>query len=82
VYQLAHNDNVVAMVATAAPPAEADLKTLEQSVLQGRLAGSRQVGFRDQSDSKQPEDQLWTWLIVACVLGLAGEIVVLRWFRS
>jgi hypothetical protein len=82
VYQLAHEDDVVAMVATAAPPAEADLKTLEQSVLQGRLAGSREVGFRDQSDSNQPEDQMWTWLIVACVLGLAGEIVVLRWFHS
>ncbi|HEX2475408.1 MAG TPA: hypothetical protein VHK01_11710, partial [Lacipirellulaceae bacterium] len=68
--------------ATAAPPAEADLKTLEQTVLQGRLAGSRAVGFRDQSDSNQPEDQMWTWLIVACVLGLAGEIVVLRWFHS
>jgi hypothetical protein len=51
-------------------------------VLQGRLAGSRDVGFRDQSDSNQPEDQMWTWLIVACVLGLAGEIVVLRWFHS
>jgi Aerotolerance regulator N-terminal/von Willebrand factor type A domain len=82
VYQLAHGDSVVAMVATAAPPSEADLKSLEQSVLQGRLAGSRQVGFRDQTDSNQPEDQLWTWLIVACVLGLASEIVVLRWFHS
>ncbi|HEY3395713.1 MAG TPA: hypothetical protein VGK58_23630, partial [Lacipirellulaceae bacterium] len=82
VYQLAQDERVVAMVATTAPPTEADLKTLEQSVLQGRLAGSREVGFRDQADSNQPEDQMWTWLIVACVLGLAGEIVVLRWFHS
>jgi hypothetical protein len=82
VYQLAHDERVAAMVATAAPPAEADLKTLEQSVLQGRLAGSRDVGFRDQTDSQQPDDRMWTWLIVACVLGLASEIVVLRWFHS
>lgn len=82
VYQLAHDDKVVAMVATAAPPTEADLKTLEQSVLEGRLSGSREVGFRDQTDSNKPDDQMWTWLIVACVLGLAGEIVVLRWFHS
>jgi hypothetical protein len=51
-------------------------------VLQGRLAGSREVGFRDQTDSAQQEDQLWNWLIVACVLGLAGEMLVLRSFRS
>jgi hypothetical protein len=82
VYQLVHDDKVVAMVATAAPPAEADLKTLEQSVLQGRLAGAREVGFRDQTDSNRPDDRIWTWLIVACVLGLASEIVVLRWFHS
>jgi hypothetical protein len=83
VYQLSQNDKVVAMAATAAPPAEANLKTLEQSVLQGRLAGSREVGFRDQSDGGgSKRDYVWNWLIVGCVLGLASEIVVLRSFRS
>jgi hypothetical protein len=82
IYQLGEKDRIVAMAATAAPPSESNLNTLDQSVLQGRLAGSREVGFRDQTDSAQQEDQLWNWLIVACVLGLAGEMLVLRSFRS
>jgi hypothetical protein len=82
VYQLSHNDRVISMVATAAPPAEANLRSLERTVLQGRLAGSREVGFRNQSDGGRAEDHLWNWLIVACVVGLAGEILVLRSFRS
>ncbi len=82
VYQLSQGDSVVAMAATAAPAAEADLKTLDRSVVQGRLAGLRKVGFHDLSDGRHAEDHLWTWLIVGCVLGLASEIVVLRSFRS
>jgi hypothetical protein len=82
VYQLAHDDQVVAMTATAAPAAEANLNALDQTVLQGRLAGAREVGFRDQSDGGPSDDHLWNWLIVGCVLGLASEIVVLRSFRT
>ncbi len=82
IYQLSHGDQVVAMAATAAPAAEANLKTLDRSVVQGRLAGSRIVGFRDQSSGRHREDHLWNWLIVACVLSLAGEILVLRSFRA
>jgi len=82
VYQLSHGDRIVSMAATAAPAAEANLKTLDRSVVQNRLAGTRSVGFRDQTSSRHTEDHLWNWLIVACVLGLAGEIVVLRSFRS
>ena len=82
IYQLSQDDRVVAMAATAAPSAESNLNTLDQSVLQGRLAGSREVGFRDQSDGGRAEDHLWNWLIVGCVIGLASEMVVLRSFRS
>jgi len=70
------------MTATAAPPTESNLNTLDQTVLQGRLAGSREVGFRGQAEGAQHEDQLWNWLIVGCVLGLASEMLVLRSFRS
>jgi hypothetical protein len=82
IYQLSEKDRVVAMTATAAPPAESNLNTLDASVLQGRLAGSREVGFRSLADGTQHEDQLWNWLIVGCVLGLASEMLVLRSFRS
>jgi hypothetical protein len=82
IYQLGEKDKVVAMTATAAPPSESNLNTLDQSVLQGRLAGSREVGYRSQADGAQQDDQLWNWLIAACVLGLAGEMLILRSFRS
>jgi hypothetical protein len=82
VYQLSHDERIVAMAAMAAPPAEANLRTLDQEVLQGRLAGTREVGFRDQSDSRRDQDYLWNWLIVGCVLGLASEVLVLRLFQS
>jgi hypothetical protein len=82
IYQLSKADRVVAMTATAAPPTESNLNTLDQTVLQGRLAGSREVGFRSLADGTQHEDQLWNWLIVGCVLGLASEMLVLRSFRS
>jgi hypothetical protein len=82
VYQLFEGDKVAAMVATAAPPVEADLATLDRATLQGRLAGSRPVGFRRAADDEAPEDQLWNWLIVGCILGLASEMLALRWFRA
>jgi len=53
----------------------------DQSVLQGRLAGSREVGFRGQANAAQHEDQLWNWPVVGCLPGLASEILVLPSFR-
>lgn len=82
VYQLTHEGEPVAMVAAATPPAEADLRSLDESVIHSRLAGSRKVGYRDQADDQQADDNLWNWLIVGCVLGMAAEICALRWFRS
>jgi hypothetical protein len=82
IYQLGEKNRVVAMTATAAPASESNLNSLDQTVLQGRLAGSRTVGFREHTNSGGRDDQLWNWLIVGCVLVLASEVLVLRSFRS
>lgn len=81
-YQLRYLRETVMATAVAAPAIESDPKTLAPEVLKGRLAGSRQIGVRDASSPDQRSDQWWNWLIVACLLGLASEIVLLRWFKA
>lgn len=81
-YQLTSDGQPVVVIATATPPAEADLRTLDRTVIGDRLAGSRKIGYRDRTDEDQSDDNLWNWLIVGCVLAMAGEICALRRFRS
>ena len=82
IYQLLNKREPAIATAISAPAAESDPKTLSADVLQGRLAGTRTVSFRDGETSDQKSDQWWNWLIVACILGLASEIVTLRWFSA
>lgn len=81
VYELHERDQTVFAVATAAPALESDLQALEADVLQQRMAGGRSVAYSDAKSEESADDSLWNWLIVACVLGLIGEIAALRWFR-
>ena len=82
VYQLLNKREPAIATAIAAPAAESDPKTLSADVLQGRLAGNRVVTFRDAKSADQKSDQWWNWLIIACILGLASEIITLRWFSA
>lgn len=82
IYELLNKRETAFATAISAPAVESDLKTLSAEVLQGRLAGSRTVAFRDAKSADQKSDQWWNWLIVACILGLASEIVTLRWFSA
>ncbi len=82
IYELHNKRETAFAAAISAPAVESDLKTLSAEVLQGRLAGSRTVAFRDAKSADQKSDQWWNWLIVACILGLASEIVTLRWFSA
>jgi hypothetical protein len=81
-FQIKNTKEIVSAVAIAAPSMESDPKCLVAEVLQGRLAGTRSIGFRDAASTGEKSDQWWNWLIVACVLGLASEIFMLRWFSS
>jgi len=82
VYQLLNKREPAIATAISAPAAESDPKTLSADVLQGRLAGNRTVTFRDARSADQKSDQWWNWLIIACILGLASEIITLRWFSA
>ena len=76
-------NQVVAMAATAAPALEANLKTLDRSVVQGRLAGSRNVGFRDQSSGQPGSFFLSLHLgVVSKVKQLFSECWVLQFCGS
>ncbi len=82
IYELLNKRETAFATAISAPAVESDLKTLSAEILQGRLAGSRTVAFRNAKSADQKSDQWWNWLIVACILGLASEIVTLRWFSA
>ena len=82
IYQLLNKRDIAMAAAISAPAAESDPKTLSEELLKGRLAGSRNVGFRDAKSADEKSDQWWNWLIIACVLGLASEIITLRWFSA
>ena len=82
VYQLLNKREPAIATAISAPAAESDPKTLSADVLQGRLAANHTVTFRDAKSADQNSDQWWNWLIVACILGLASEIITLRWFSA
>ena len=82
VYELRNAEQTIAAVATCAPAIESDLATLEKSTLQGRISGTRRIGFRTADDEDDNDDSLWNWLIVACILGMLSELSALRWYRS
>lgn len=81
IYGLREGDNIAMAVATAAPAVESDLQMLAPSLLTDRMADGRHVGYSDPTDDESDRDDLWNWLIAACLLGLVGEIVALRLFR-
>lgn len=82
IYEVDHEGQCVGMVASAAPAIEVDLTTLDKKIITGRLAGSRAVGFRTTEDQDVSNDDLWSWLIVGCVMGLISEVLALGWFRN
>ncbi|MGQ0635963.1 MAG: BatA domain-containing protein [Planctomycetaceae bacterium] len=79
VYRVRHGDEVVFALAAAIPAAESDLRTLSGRVFQERLAGGRHVVFQSATGSPEDErDTSWTWLAIACVTCVLGEVVALR----
>jgi hypothetical protein len=82
VYQVVREDRTLFAVAAAVPPEESDLRPLDPSVFQGRLAGGRTVHFRAASGDEDGQDSLWIWLAVGCIACLLGELAALRMFRT
>lgn len=79
VYRVERNGNAVFAMAAAISAEESDLQSLPESVFTDRLAKGRDVRYRSATIGEQKErDTIWTWLGVACVLCVVGEVVVLR----
>ncbi len=81
VYALEQDSKPVVVVATAAPAIESDLSSLDQKVITERVSGEREVGYVSASSAENTGDDLWNWLIVACLCGLMGEVLTLRLSR-
>lgn len=83
VYQVQRGNETVFATATSIPPEESDPRSLSAEVFGDRLAGRRDVRFRTVVGASQnKQDTLWTWLAVACITCVMGEIVTLRMFRT
>ncbi len=75
-------DETVYAVAVAAPAEESDLRSLSPEVLSERLAGGRRLHYHAAVGGHEPRDDAWSWILVACVACLLGEILVLKAFRT
>ncbi len=83
VYEVKRGEKTVYAMATAIHPDESDLRTLGADVFQGRLSGTRKVSFRaNAAIAGEEQDTLWTYLAVACMVCLLGEVLVLKIFRT
>jgi hypothetical protein len=70
-------------IASAAPPEESDLRSIQGSVLTKRLARGRAADFRSTADLLQNErDDVWTYALVAAVGCILAEWVILLVMRT
>jgi hypothetical protein len=60
---------------------EADLNSLDKSVLTERISGTRTIGYASVDADDRESNDIWKWLVVGCLVGLIGEIVALRMNR-
>jgi hypothetical protein len=82
-YRVLHKNTPVYAVATAIPAEESDLRSIPAKVFEERLAGGRDVHFRSLSGLGADErDTVWSWLAVACVVCLVGELAALKGFKT
>lgn len=82
VYEVKRGRETVFALAAAVPPEESDLATLPPDVVTGRLAGGRDVQYRSALHDDRPRDDLWAWLLVACVGCVIAEVVGLKAFKT
>ncbi len=82
IYRVQRSDETVMAVACGVSGDESDLRVLDASVFQERLAGGRSLGFRTAADTDSGEsDQSWWWFAAACTACMLAEMAVLRMTR-
>lgn len=82
VYQVRQNQSTVFALPVSIAAEESELESLSADVLSKRLAAENTVYFRQASESEQPRDPWWTWLMVASVVCLLCELGTLLVFRK
>ncbi len=74
-------DRAVFSLALKSPPEEADLRALDEEVLTKRLAGGRDVRFRQSAQPISTRDDAWIWFAAGCVVAMVAEVLALKVFR-
>lgn len=82
VYQVLRDAKPVLAVATAVPAEESNLRPLPASSLADRTFGGRTVHYRAATLQARDQDDLWTWIAVACMAFMLVELIALRMFRT
>ncbi|MCH7989861.1 MAG: hypothetical protein IID46_12030 [Planctomycetes bacterium] len=83
IYQVKRREKTEYALAVAVPAEESDLRPLAADVFKERLAGGRSIQYRSMENLRGEEsDRIWTWLAIACMVCLMGEVVTLKLFRT
>jgi hypothetical protein len=82
VYQVKRGSATVFAIASAIPPQESDLATLDPALFGTRLAGGRLVQYHASADAQEQKDDAWAWILVWCTACVLGELAVLKAFRT
>ena len=83
VYRVADKNNRTLWAeAIRSDPAEQDLRSLSQEVLQQRLAGGRKLVYETAAGPAAQTDSLWVWATLAMLGCVIAELATLFWFKS
>ncbi|MFN0052097.1 MAG: vWA domain-containing protein [Planctomycetales bacterium] len=82
VYEIRRGTQTVLALASAIPAEESDLATLPSDLMTDRLAGGRDVRFRNAKQDDAPRDDLWVWFAIAGLGCVFVEWIGLKAFRS
>lgn len=75
-------DRTVWAEAVRTDPAEQDLRSLSQEVLQQRLSGGRKLAYETSAQASGQTDSLWVYATLAMLGCIVAEMGTLLWFRA
>jgi hypothetical protein len=81
-YRICRDNETLFAQAVEVPAEESQLESLSPQVLKERLAVGHRVYFSSAAVEEERRDDLWSWLAVACVVCLLGEMVSLVAFKT
>lgn len=83
VYEVVRDHKPLLAVATGIPSEESDLRPAAVSEVTAHAASGRRIHYRSAIDRRDlNQDDLWTWLGVACVIVMCLELLALRLFKT